>query len=104
MYAHISYYIHIYTHIYTYIYILIICVCMDVFTDVCISLQPAPKGGNGHKSPFGGNQSGGEKKPKFDSPMGGGKGKGKGKGKGSPGGGKGTRAVLGSACKPKPPS
>jgi hypothetical protein len=39
--------------------------------------QPAPKGGNGNKRPFGGNQSGGEKKPNFDSP-GGGKGKGKG--------------------------
>ncbi len=57
-------------------------------------LQPAPKGGN--KRPFGGNQSGGEKKPKFDSPGG---GKGKGKGKGSPGGGKGAPPAFGSACK-----
>ncbi len=60
---------------------------MDVCMYVRISLQPAPKGGNGNQWPFGGNQSGGEKKPKFDSPGG---GKGKGKGKGSPFGGKGT--------------
>ncbi len=65
-------------------------------------LQPAPKGGNGNKRPFGGNQSGGfEKKPKFDSPGG---GKGKGKGKGSPGGGKGAPPAFGSACKQTNPN